>query len=682
MSFILRRFRLLSLATMLLCAFGADAFAQQTGSVLGQSLTFTASGTATLNFAVGAPQPAGGVTAMTLELGPEGNGSVGSADPPLPLMFTLSTTINGQPATQQFGPSGGVDQLHFPGKTILLSHNPPNVPGYQLIVTHNSAVIAQENWTLRVDGLPASGVRGIAMIDPTTVGTFASLVPSALCTTPPGPLGTLLRRSLTFTGTSVATAAFSAGQQDPNSTTSAWLEFGAEGSGTPFPLSLPGGATLNVTATFAGNTASHQFTPTGENDVAFGSNLKVSLVPPQPSAAGLYVLNIVRGAETPAPDESWTIQIAGLSSGMRGIITVPTRNISVGNALFQSLSPIGACPAPQVQPAIAVTPSQITAGDSPVALTVTSSGSFDLTHLTTTHVSLSDMNGISNFTVSNNSPTSLLVTFDIDKCARRGQRAVVINAHTLTLSAPFTVVHIPGQDTIDVSNVSISSQGGVLSENTVQINGSSCVDFTGVAGSEIAVAPPDGITGISDIRRSGPNTFQFTFSFNDCAAPSFRTLTIEQLSTTFMPKISLPSIRTSGNFIQGRHTNMDILATGCVNLSQVLPDQITISPSIGISSVVIGTRSVSELTLSFDLASDAPLGSRNLSVVTGNATLSSPFVVSAFRTCSLQCCRFDPDVGCLQCLSRCPSPRCPPGLMCCDDNPTGIICHHCARVCQ
>ena len=668
--------RLLAVAILLVCAFVSNALAQQTGSVLGQSLTFTASGTATMTFAV-APQAASAVTVLTLELGPEGNSSAGSADQPLPLLFTLSATINEQPATWQFGQSGGVDQ-HFPGKTVSLS---PNVPGYQLTVSH-TAVATQETWSLKIDGLPVPAVRGVAMIDPATAGTFTNLTPSASCAAPPGALGTLLKRTLTFTGTNAATATFSAGQQNPNSATTAWLEFGAEGSGTPAPVQLPGGATLNVTANFGGNTFSHSFTPTGENDVPFGSNLTASLIPPSSPASSLHTLNIVRGADTPAPDENWTVNIAGLPSNMRGAITLPTQAGSANNALFQSLAPIGACPAPHIDPAIAVTPSQITAGDSPVALTVTSSGGFDLTYLTTAHVSLSDMNGISNFAIREASPTSLLITLDIDKCAQRGQRAVVINAHNLTLSAPFTVVHAPGQDTIGVSNVSISSPGGITAENTVQITGSSCVDLSGVLASAIAITPADAaIKILTGMQKTGANTFQFTFSFDNCSVPAQRTVTVGELSAAFTPQVSPPSIRTSGNIIQGRPVNMDILATGCVNLSQVGLGQITMSPNTGISSEAIGSRSVSQLTLSFNLASDAPLGSRTLSVVTGNGPLSAPFVVSPFQTCPVlfQCCLYNPDFGCLRCLRRCPVRPCPDGLKCCE--PIADGCRRCARVC-
>jgi hypothetical protein len=675
---LLRGLHCLSLATMLSCLFVSGAFAQETGSVLGQSLTFTASVTATMNFAVSAPQSAGAVTALTLELGPEGNATVGNADQPLSLMFTVSTTINGQPATQQFGPSGGGDQQLFPGKTVILLHNPPNVPGYQLIVTHNSGVVSQENWTLKVDGLPISGVRGIAMIDPTTVGTFSSLTPSVSCAAPPGPLGTLLRRTLTFTGTSVATATFSAGPQDPSSTTSAWLEFGGEGSGTPFPMSLPAGATINVVATFAGSTASHQFAPTGESNVAFGPNLTVSLLAPQPSAPGLYVMNIVRGPNVPAPDESWTVQIAGLSSGMRGTITLPTRNVSVGNAIFQSLSPVGACPAPQIQPAIAVTPSKIRSGDSPVALTVTSSGGFDLSHLTTAHVSLSDTDGISNLAVNDTSSTSLLVTFDIDKCARQGQRAVVINAHTLNLSAPFTVVHVPGQDTIGVSNVSITAPGAA---NMVQITGSSCVDLSGVSGSDIEIMPANGISNVSAITRSGPNTFQFTFWFDNCTTPSPRTLTIQQMSAAFTPAVSPPAITASGRFVQGHHAVMDIRPTGCVDLSRIGLAQIAINPNTGIGPITIAAQSVSELSLGFDIAADAPTGGRTVSVRAGNATLLADIAVSVFRVCApnLHCCRDDPVVGCLMCRASCGT-TCHTGEKCCDTDPNTGACTECVPI--
>jgi hypothetical protein len=222
----------------------------------------------------------------------------------------------------------------------------------------------------------------------------------------------------------------------------------------------------------------------------------------------------------------------------------------------------------------------------------------------------------------------------------------------------------------------------MTAQNTVQVTGSSCVDLSGLPASAIAITPADAITNLSGMQKTGANTFQFTFSFDNCAAPTQRTVTVGELSAAFTPQASPRSIRTSGNIIQGKPVNMDILATGCVDLSQVGLGQITMSPNTGISSEAIGARSVSQLTLSFNLAPDAPLGSRTLSVVTGNATLSAPFTVSTLRVCSgnLQCCKYDPDVGCLRCLLTCPVPHCRTGFKCCEVDPSEpSVCLQCIR---
>jgi hypothetical protein len=89
----------------------------------------------------------------------------------------------------------------------------------------------------------------------------------------------------------------------------------------------------------------------------------------------------------------------------------------------------------QAQP---VTPKNVKAGTSP-ALTVNSSGFFDLSQVPASQISVSPSTGVSNIRVSNATPQKATVTFDLTSTAPAGQRMLVINAADVTVSIKIVV---------------------------------------------------------------------------------------------------------------------------------------------------------------------------------------------------------------------------------------------------
>jgi hypothetical protein len=89
----------------------------------------------------------------------------------------------------------------------------------------------------------------------------------------------------------------------------------------------------------------------------------------------------------------------------------------------------------QAQP---ITPKSVKAGTSPV-LTVNSSGFFDLSQVPASQISVSPATGVSNIRVSNATPQSANVTFDLASTAPVGQRMLVINAADVMVSIKLLV---------------------------------------------------------------------------------------------------------------------------------------------------------------------------------------------------------------------------------------------------
>ena len=148
------------------CLWVSAATAQQSGTVFGQTMTFLAAPSATMQFDIAGFKAQGTQTVLNLEFGPDGNGTANpSPDPNLPagVSFVLSRTINGVLISKTFSKAGIDDLTTFPGKEIIFNHptDATNAPGfYKLTVVHTQDVPVgtTETWNLAISGLPAGRV--------------------------------------------------------------------------------------------------------------------------------------------------------------------------------------------------------------------------------------------------------------------------------------------------------------------------------------------------------------------------------------------------------------------------------------------------------------------------------------------------------------------------------------------
>jgi hypothetical protein len=100
----------------------------------------------------------------------------------------------------------------------------------------------------------------------------------------------------------------------------------------------------------------------------------------------------------------------------------------------------------QAQPLV---PNTVKAGTSST-LTVNSSGFFDLSQVSASQISVSPGTGIANIQISNATPLTATLTFDIASTATAGPRMLVINAGDVTVSIKLLVA--PGAAPVCNSN--------------------------------------------------------------------------------------------------------------------------------------------------------------------------------------------------------------------------------------
>jgi hypothetical protein len=77
----------------------------------------------------------------------------------------------------------------------------------------------------------------------------------------------------------------------------------------------------------------------------------------------------------------------------------------------------------------------------------------------------------------------------------------------------------------------------------------------------------------------------------------------------------------------GTSCALKITSSEGFNLSKVGPAQVAISPATGISNLTVSDRSARGLTLSFTLASDAPVGDRDLTIKVNDVSASAKIKV-------------------------------------------------------
>ena len=154
------------------------ARAQQSGTVLRDTITFAGTDTATIDIVVAGPRPANSVTILSLEFGRDGAGIPGMG-PAIP--DSASFTVSSAGHSKVFHPNGRDGRQPFPNKQVNFSRpDPGNRPNlFALAVVHHEGIApdASERWTLTIAGLPAAGLRANGSV---TQGEFAFLSPAGV----------------------------------------------------------------------------------------------------------------------------------------------------------------------------------------------------------------------------------------------------------------------------------------------------------------------------------------------------------------------------------------------------------------------------------------------------------------------------------------------------------------------
>ncbi|MGJ4951520.1 hypothetical protein [Bradyrhizobium sp. HKCCYLS20291] len=154
------------------------AFAQPSGTLLPETLTFSDTPAAVVEFDVPGPKTANSQTVVLLEFGPDGN-AVTSPPPALELPPAARLTLSFNGNSKIYVPGSEEAGQPFPLKQVELARlQPATAPGlYALSIVHLQEIPAEtvETWKLELTGLPATGVRAVGGI---TQGSFRSLAPT------------------------------------------------------------------------------------------------------------------------------------------------------------------------------------------------------------------------------------------------------------------------------------------------------------------------------------------------------------------------------------------------------------------------------------------------------------------------------------------------------------------------
>jgi len=116
--------------------------------------------------------------------------------------------------------------------------------------------------------------------------------------------------------------------------------------------------------------------------------------------------------------------------GFRSLVT----GIAVALLTFVSLA--------HAQAPLVVTPKTVRAGTTP-ALTITSNGFFDLSRIAVGQIAIAPNSGVSGMRVSNASPGSVILSFDLATTATSGPRTLSLEANDVTVLLKFAVEAAP-----------------------------------------------------------------------------------------------------------------------------------------------------------------------------------------------------------------------------------------------
>jgi len=233
-------------------------------------------------------------------------------------------------------------------------------------------------------------------------------------------------------------------------------------------------------------------------------------------------------------------------------------------------------------------------------------------------------------------PTTLRVMGSLDQGAFKSLTPVGASSGIRISPPPITAGTSP--------SLSVASFGGL--------------DLTGVTAAQVTISPSDGVSNIAVSAVAG-SSLNLSFALAICAPGGTRTLTILGAATTFQvtagPNAPLITISPT-QFTAGTSTSLTATNTGCFSLAGVATGQVSISPSTGITNMIVTNATANQLNVSFTIATNAPTGGRTLTITANNAAAAASFNISAPTT---------------------PPPTCPNGGRCCETNPEGTRCTVC-----
>ncbi|MGJ4951517.1 hypothetical protein [Bradyrhizobium sp. HKCCYLS20291] len=208
----------------------------------------------------------------------------------------------------------------------------------------------------------------------------------------------------------------------------------------------------------------------------------------------------------------------------------------------------------------------------------------------------------------------------------------------------------------------------VGSAPALTVRSSGGLDLSNVALSQVAITPELGISGLG-IGNATPNSIVVSFNVANCTPGGERTLTIRDQNVAASAIFALAAVRQTPaisvsptRVVIASTATLNVMSTGCFDLSGVRPSQVSIVPSTGISGITVAATSATSLSLSFAVAGDAPLVSRRLVIENGDSNSSAAFEVAApfhpppppihHCTPSQRCCEEDENGSCTLCINR------------------------------
>lgn len=182
--------------------------------------------------------------------------------------------------------------------------------------------------------------------------------------------------------------------------------------------------------------------------------------------------------------------------------------------------------APTSMLALGISPLVVSAG-SLCTLTITSSGDFDLSGVGAAQVGINPATGISNLTVSNQSPSRLTLSFKVASDVPTGTRLLTIIANNVSASANFNVVESPQ---ISISPNRVVAAG---TPNTLRVN-SEGFDLSNVVREQIRIVPATDIIHLGVSNQSERSlTLSLSFDLENIQAIARQlTITVNNVSAS------------------------------------------------------------------------------------------------------------------------------------------------------